>query len=201
MCDPCRTLHKIGHFLPSFPKEIPPVSPQKYSSRRNQSIQDTCTGEISFCNCKIRQIWFDLFLLFTWSEQLRLRWSAIRLVEINFIYIFFKCTFSWKLEIYKSSKLNSYVVINKWMKIRCGLRERFIVVVVLTQHDDRHMSLHKPLTLGDLQKSIANVASELAASMYFSSPMKIFCLHYIIILWFHKNWNIFMWLFDEINPH
>uniref|UniRef100_A0A8W8M9M4 AAA+ ATPase domain-containing protein n=1 Tax=Magallana gigas TaxID=29159 RepID=A0A8W8M9M4_MAGGI len=31
-------------------------------------------------------------------------------------------------------------------------------------HDDRHMSLHKPLTLGDLQKSIANVASELAAS-------------------------------------
>lgn len=60
--------------------------------------------------------------------------------------------------------------------------ERFIVVVVLTQHDDRHMSLHKPLTLGDLQKSIANVASELAASMYFSSPMKISSLHYIIIL-------------------
>ncbi|XP_062587861.1 dynein heavy chain domain-containing protein 1-like, partial [Saccostrea cucullata] len=31
-------------------------------------------------------------------------------------------------------------------------------------HDDRQMSLYKPLTLGDLQKSIANVASELAAS-------------------------------------
>nr|XP_022307449.1 dynein heavy chain domain-containing protein 1-like isoform X4 [Crassostrea virginica] len=30
-------------------------------------------------------------------------------------------------------------------------------------HDDRQMSLYKPLTLGDLQKSIANVASELAA--------------------------------------
>ncbi|XP_056008158.1 dynein heavy chain domain-containing protein 1-like [Ostrea edulis] len=31
-------------------------------------------------------------------------------------------------------------------------------------HDDRQMSLYNPLTLGDLQKSIANVASELAAS-------------------------------------
>lgn len=64
------------------------------------------------------------------------------------------------------------------MKTYCGLRERCIVVVVLTQHDDRHMSLHKPLTIGDLQKSIANVASELAASMYFSSPINKFALHY-----------------------
>lgn len=68
------------------------------------------------------------------------------------------------------------------MKIHGRLRKRFIVVVVLIQHDDRHMSLHKPLTLGDLQKSIANVASELAASMYFSSPMNISSLHYIIVL-------------------
>lgn len=72
------------------------------------------------------------------------------------------------------------------MKIRCGLRERFIVVVVLTQHDDRHMSLHKPLTLGDLQKSIANVASELAASMYnvllFSYENFQFALHNNIMI-------------------
>ena len=51
--------------------------------------------------------------------------------------------------------------------------------ISVLQHDDRQMSLYKPLTLGDLQKSIANVASELAAG-----KNRLFCviclLHYCI---------------------
>lgn len=61
--------------------------------------------------CRIGQILIWCFS-FIWYMSWAIEIKYYKISQINFIYFFLKCTFSWKLEIYKTSKLNSYVVIN-----------------------------------------------------------------------------------------